>query len=159
MRELIDPKSLMLGLHHVRASVHELKAGRQRFDDFATEQDNRFGIGIDNFAKGLEPLGRIHGITDDRIVDPVRHTDIADDDPPHMDADAYAHRVDPLCSPLLVVRRNGVLYGDGDAAGRFSRFLDPTWRAPKGHHRNSRPRRVFSAKSALRGILLQNSLI
>ena len=88
MRELIDPKAFMLALHRVSASVHELKAGRQHSDDFATEQDNRFGVGVDHLAKALEPLGRIHGITDDRIVDPVRRTDIADDGPPHMDADA-----------------------------------------------------------------------
>ncbi len=69
MRELINPNSLMPALHHVSALVSELEAGGQRFDDFATKQDNRIGIGIDNFAKGLEPLGRIHGVTDDRIVD------------------------------------------------------------------------------------------
>ena len=52
------------------------------------DESNSFGIGIDGLAKALKPLRRVDRVADDRVVDPVRRADIADNDRAHMHAHA-----------------------------------------------------------------------
>jgi hypothetical protein len=62
------------------AALNELKTRRHSRKDFFADESNSFSFGIDHLAKALQPLGRVNRIANDRVVDPVRRADIADND-------------------------------------------------------------------------------
>src|ERR1700733_12027527 len=89
--ELIDVEALPLALHEVRTAFDKAKPRRRR-SDVPTDQHNRLGVRIDVLAETLQPLRRVHRISDNGVIDAVRGADIADHDRAHMNTDADAHR-------------------------------------------------------------------
>ena len=129
--ELKDGQALLLAFDKMCAAFDELKAVGGRRNDFFADESDGFGIGIDGLAEALQPLRCVHRIADNRVVDPVRRADIADNDRAHMDADADSNRLLFRGDPASVVRRERALDGDGSPASRSGRVLNAARRAQK----------------------------
>src|SRR6202030_4051972 len=106
----------LLAFDEMYAALNELKTGRHCRKDLFADESNSFGIGFDGLAEALQPLGRVNRVADDRVVDPVRRADIADNDWPQMDAHADANRLESFGNAAFVVSRERTLYGDSRSA-------------------------------------------
>ena len=123
----------MLALDEMHAAFNELKTVGRRRKDFFADESYGFGVGIDHLAKALQPLRCVHRIADNRVVDPIRRADIADNDLAHVDAHADTNRLQSGGHAAFVVRRERSLDGDGSPASRSGRVLNAAGRPPKGH--------------------------
>jgi len=74
-------------------------------------------------SESLQLLRCIHRVADNRVVDPVRRADIADNDQTHMDAHPNPNWLQSGCGAAFIVSRKRALYGNGRAAGRCSRAI------------------------------------
>jgi hypothetical protein len=109
--------------------------GREMGGQRGAGEDDAVAPVVEALAELLQPLGRVHRIADEGVIDPARCPDIADDGEPRMEADADAHRCQPLFGPTPVVGRQRL--GDGErGAGRMQGVIGVgERRAPEGHHR------------------------
>jgi transcriptional regulator GlxA family with amidase domain len=132
--ELINIQAIVLALDEMRSPADEMEAVGQSFKNLPADQGDRLGVRVNRLAKALQPLGCVHGVADDRVIDPVGCTDVTDHDCTHMNADPNANRLESRSGPSLVFRGYLKLYGNGCSASRRRRVLYPAWRTPEGHH-------------------------
>src|SRR5262249_28534811 len=104
----------------MRSPADAAKAVREHLKNLAADQGDRLGIGINDLSKAFQPLRCVHGVADNRVVDPVWRADVTDDDGPHMDADPDANRLKPRGDPLFIVHRDSLPYSCGAPTRRFT---------------------------------------
>src|SRR5712691_4857900 len=67
--ELINIQAVVLALDEMRSPADEMEAVGQGFKNLPADQGDRLGVRINRLAKALQPLGCVHGVADDRVID------------------------------------------------------------------------------------------
>src|SRR5574338_1496078 len=107
----LEPGRDPIEMHGRRAArqqvLAEIEAGcvsRRRADQLAADHDHRVGAAVIGLAAELlQPLGDVHGVADEGVIDATGRADIADQRRAAVDADADADRLQPLAGTAGVV--------------------------------------------------------
>ena len=95
----------MFAFDEMVAALNELKTATRCGKNFLANKGDSFGVGINSFAKALEPLRRINRVAHYCIVYSVRRTDVADNHRAHMDAHTDTNGLKSLGNAAFVVCR------------------------------------------------------